>query len=147
MKYPRLYEVLLIAVLLGSVTQAVTPEHPNHTVRLDRLQADGAVIGQYLQYTTNGWRPVDGGLIPIFVDNAMIGGAAVGRPEIAQNTTTGVLTLPSAPNPPASLDLKINGLTQAFGKDFILSGMQVTPAAANVDLYRKAVEGVASYRQ
>lgn len=143
----RLTDAVLVALLLGSLTQAVTPQHPDHAIRLDRLQADGAVVGQYLRFEgAAGWRPVPGVGVPIFIDNATMG-AVPGLPNITRNATTGVLTLPSAPLPQASLNLSINGLAQAFGHDFTLSGTVVTPVAENVDLYKTATEVKANYRQ
>ena len=144
----RLTDAVLVALLLGSLTQAVTPQHPGHPVRLNQLQPDGAVAGQYLRFdgAATGWRPADGVGIPIFVDNATMG-AVPGLPNISRDDATGVLTLPSAPMPQASLHLAINGSIQAFAHDFTLSGTTVTPVAAQVDLYKNAVEIVAHYRQ
>lgn len=143
----RLIDLLLVVLLLGSITQAVTPQHPGHAVLLNRLDAGGAVNGQYLRFDApQGWHPVDGVGIPIFVDNATLNPVA-GLPSIQRNLATGELTLPSAPFPQRSLKLSVNGLTQAFGIDYTLNGVIATPAAANVALYKEAIEIVASYRQ
>ena len=43
-----------------------------------------------------------------------------------------IFTLPSAPNPPASLELTVNGLTYKSGTDYNLSGATVTFLATSV---------------
>lgn len=63
----------------------------------------------------------------------------------SQNTTTGVLTLLNAPNPPLTLRLCINGLRHTPVEDYNLSGAAATPVAANVALYASATVLVADY--
>lgn len=64
-----------------------------------------------------------------------------------QNTTTGVLTLPQAPNPASSLHLYVNGLRQKLGEDYTLAGKIITPTAKAQETYRKPVALiVADYR-
>jgi hypothetical protein len=143
--------------MLVLLSVAATPEHPGHMVRLDRLQQDGAVDGQFLQWSQSlkRWRPVDG-VVPTFVDNASLAPAA-GAPAILRDSTTGVLTLPSAPNAPLSLALYVNGVRQAFGKDYTLSGTLAVPEPDQVlpdgsvyspqAAFLAATEIVADYRR
>lgn len=56
-----------------------------------------------------------------------------------RNTTTGVLTLPTTPNPSNSIRLYANGVRQTPVEDFGISGVTITPVTANVDLYADPV--------
>ena len=104
-----------------------TPESPHHMVRPDRIQAAASENGFYLQ-AVNGkgqWSPGVG--VPVFVDGATTNPGTTGAPRITVDVTTGVITLPSAPVPPLSLQLFVNGLCQTAGRDYILSGLIATP--------------------
>ncbi len=65
-----------------------------------------------------------GGSTPLFVDAI--------TPTGTINGVNAVFTLPSVPNPPASLVLARNGLVQASPADFTLSGNTITFAAAAI---------------
>lgn len=113
--------LLAVLILLGA-----TAEHPNHIVKPDRIQATPADEGRYLQAIAGKGQWSSGVPIPIFVWNASLNPAA-GSPVLTRDATTGVLTLPSAPNPQLSLQLHVNGLRQAGGRDYTLNGVLVTP--------------------
>lgn len=84
---------------------------------------------------------------PTFVDNAMLGGAQYGMPNITRDIVTGRLFLPSVPNPASSLHLYVEGLRQSWGRHFTMSGSTVIPAASSVELYKAAVDAVADWRR
>jgi len=116
------YLYIVAAVLLLT---AATPQHPNHSVRLDRLQVSAADNDKYLQIVAGKVQPSSGVPLPVFVDAAL--NVTTGVLPILRDGTTGVLTLPSAPNPPQSLHLYVNGLRQVLGRDIILNGTIATP--------------------
>jgi hypothetical protein len=82
-----------------------------------KFDAGGNVVG-------SGAPCGNGGGSPLFVDAVTPAGAV--------NGANAVFTLPSAPNPAASLVLTRNGLVQKAGTDFTLSGPTITFAAAAV---------------
>ena len=116
------------ALLFTRRANAATPEHPNHMVRPDRIQAAVTDDGKFLQ-VVNGKAQWSGGVLaPQFVWNASLNPApAPGASAILRDATTGVLTLPSAPNPPQSLQVYLNGVRQVYGREFVVNGAVVTP--------------------
>ncbi len=138
---------LLAVVAAGWLFVAAIPQHPNHDVLVDRLQGSPADTGKYLQVQANGRvAPTPGAQIPIFVWNVSLNANNTGGLRLTRDATTGVLTLPSAPNPPESLDLEINGLGYIPGISFTVNGTQVTPATAAVkDEFINAFEIRAKY--
>lgn len=116
----------LAALFTRIRAKAATPEHPGHMVLPVRIQATAADNGKFLQCLSGITQFSDGVPVPIFVRNANVNTVA-GMPVIIRDLSTGVLTLPSAPVPPASLEIYCNGARQAWGRDFTLSGTVVTP--------------------
>jgi len=111
--------------------QAATAPHPAHGVLVSRLESDNpaADAGKYLQCTAaGGVAPVPGVPFPVWVYNVSLV-PATGGLAITRDPATGVLTLPSAPQPPEALDLYINGLVQTIGPgcDCTVNGTQVIP--------------------
>jgi hypothetical protein len=122
-KWLSLIGLWILARLPG---KAATPEHPNHMVKLDRLQVTAADNGKYLQVVGGVVAPSDGVPIPVFVRNASTSTVA-GLPVIARDLSTGVLTLPSVPTPATSLEIYCNGIRQQWALDFTVNGAVVTP--------------------
>jgi hypothetical protein len=118
----------LLALAALALLVAATPQGVGHGILLGRLDQGGAVDGQFMQWSQaqKTWRPAPGILVPVWVFNASIT-STVPAQRILRDTTTGVLTLPSAPQPPESLMLHVGGLYQSFGPDYVLSGTVVTP--------------------
>lgn len=114
-----------ITAVAGFLFVAATPEHPGHLVKPDRIQVGPADNGKFLQALSGKSQWSDGVPVPIFVTNATLKPVA-GLPLITRDPITGVLTLPSVPNPPQSLRLYIS-VRQVWGRDFTVNGTQVTP--------------------
>jgi hypothetical protein len=115
-----------------AAAQALTPPHPRHGVLIDNLECNPVDAGKYLQCTAGGAViPAPGVPFPVWVYNVSLA-PATGGLRLTRDPVTGVLTLPSAPQPPEALDLVVNGLTQTIGADCTVNGTQVTPGADQV---------------
>jgi hypothetical protein len=95
-------------------------------ISLDQIRVSPADAGRFLGIVAPGKvAPVDGVGVPVFVDNAALN-PPPGFPAILRDPS-GILTLPSAPNPQSSLHLYVGGLRLVLGRDIILNGTQATP--------------------
>ena len=95
-------------------------------INLDQIRVNSADVGKFLGIVAPGKVAPVAGVAPNYVDNASLNPPA-GFPAILRAPTTGVLTLPSAPNPQTSLHLYAGGLRLVLGRDIVLNGTQVTP--------------------
>lgn len=118
--------IIATLALLRTRLWAATPEHPGHVVLPNRIQATTTDEGKFMQAVAGKGQWSDGVPLPLFVRNANVNTVA-GMPVITRDLSTGILTLPSAPVPPSSLEIYCNGVRQAWGRDFTLSGTVVTP--------------------
>jgi len=62
------------------------------------------------------------------------------------DAVTGAVTLANIPAPPTSLALYVNGVRQAAGTDYTLTGAIATPLAASADAFRAGLV-LADYRR
>jgi len=124
--------LLAFAAVLGFASQAGSRTQTT----LDQITAPNAT-GVMIDVAGKGWTfaVIDASLVidatttpptlrapgggqPTFVDAVTPAGTVDG--------VNAIFTLPSAPNPSASLELSVNGLTYKAGTDFSLSGATVT---------------------
>lgn len=142
--------LLTLAAVLGFASQAGSKT----AITLDQITAPNSV-GVMVSVPGRGW-------VQAQIDSTLTLNTATNPPTLSASpqgqpptfvdavTPTGtvdginsVFTLPSAPNPPASLELSTNGLTYKSGLDYVLSGASVSfsapPSAGSVLL--------ASYRR
>lgn len=131
--------LLLLLVVLGFASQAGSKT----AITLSQIQA-GAINGIMVNLAVGGSGWTLAQLDPsIVLDTSTVPptlkAVSAATPQTSWVTPTGtvdgtnaVFTIPSAPNPPASLTVVRNGLVLSVGNDFNLSGTTITFVAGAI---------------